>query len=122
MFVLPIYFLKNHKCKCKLIKSEHSILAKQKGTASNGSQVPVFVRNKISSDEKSTPDNYSTGSYNLSATNGINEDCDIMLVVDWKNMSAVKLSSISELQIHDIIQFKVNINYEIIFTEVKFHL
>lgn len=41
-----------------------------------------------------------------------------MLVVDWKNMNPVKISNISELQIHDLIQFKVSI-YMIIKNEVK---
>lgn len=37
------------------------------------------------------------------------EDCDV-LVVDWKNMSPLKVSNIFELQIHDLIQFKVRVH------------
>lgn len=40
------------------------------------------------------------------------EDCD-MLVVDWKDMAPVQILNISDLQIHDLLQFKVSIYYGI---------
>lgn len=35
-----------------------------------------------------------------------------MLVVDWKNMTPVKITNISELQVHDLLQFKVSIYFD----------
>lgn len=72
-------------------------------------KVPVFVRSKTCLDVNSTPNGSILEKYdNMSVASSTNEDCDVMLVVDWKNMSPVKLSSITELQLHDLIQFKVN--------------
>lgn len=34
------------------------------------------------------------------------EDYDV-LVVDWKNMTPMKISNLSDLQVSDLIQFKV---------------
>lgn len=47
---------------------------------------------------------------NKSYENITNEDnvTNDMLVVDWKNMTPLKITSISELQVHDLLQFKVS--------------
>jgi len=34
-----------------------------------------------------------------------------MLVVDWKNMSQIKITNITELQIYDLLQFKASFYY-----------
>jgi len=34
-----------------------------------------------------------------------------MLVVDWKNMAQIKITNITELQISDLLQFKVSFYY-----------
>jgi len=36
-----------------------------------------------------------------------------MLVVDWKNMSQIKITNITELQISDLLQFKASFYYYI---------
>lgn len=74
-------------------------------------KVPVFERNK-----KCTPNN--TKQNGVHTLNGMdkndettsNENYDIM-VVDWKNMTPLKISDISELQVHDLIQFKVSVYF-----------
>lgn len=49
-----------------------------------------------------------TENENNKTSESTSEDYDI-LVVDWKNMSPIKITNISELQIYDMIQFKVSI-------------
>lgn len=41
-----------------------------------------------------------------------------MLVVDWKSMTPVKITNISELQVHDLLQFKVSIYFDSMFIHV----
>jgi len=36
-----------------------------------------------------------------------------MLVVDWKNMTQIKITNITELQIYDLLQFRVSFHYYI---------
>jgi len=36
-----------------------------------------------------------------------------MLVVDWKNMTQIKITNITELQIYDLLQFRASFYYYI---------
>lgn len=58
-----------------------------------------------------TPNSLNNSSYaeNKNHTNSISntiEDNDVE-VIDWKTMSKIKITNISELQIYDKLQFKV---------------
>lgn len=44
-----------------------------------------------------------------------------MLVVDWKNMSQIKITNITELQISDLLQFKASFYYYILHINVFDH-
>lgn len=70
-------------------------------------KVPVFVRSKTCFDVNSTPNGSFLEKHdNMSVANSTNEHCDV-LNVDC-DTSPVKVSSITELQSDDLIQFKVN--------------
>lgn len=86
----------------------HSILVwkKEKPFKTKVTNVPIFVRGQMCTSKNSTPNcSYSENKQSESDTN---EDCDA-LVVDWKNMGSLKITNISELQINDLLQFKVSI-------------
>jgi len=73
----------------------------------------VFVRGQIST--PTTPTINSScieNENNKSSDSIISEHCD-MLVVDWKNMSQIKITNITELQIYDLLQFKASFYYYI---------
>ncbi|XP_025195048.1 uncharacterized protein LOC112594469 [Melanaphis sacchari] len=70
-------------------------------------KVPVFVRGQACTPITSTQNiNYTENENNKSSDSNLSENCD-MLVVDWKNMSQIKVTNITELQIHDLLQFKI---------------
>jgi len=71
-------------------------------------KVPVFIRGQSSTPINSVQNNsFTENDDNKTIESNTTED--YMLVVDWKNMSPVKVSNISELQIHDVLQFKASL-------------
>lgn len=88
------------------------ILAKKKENVLKSSKVPVFVRGQTCTPKNSIQNGlYTENNDNKTTESSISEDCD-MLVVDWKNMSPVQVLNISDLQIHDLLQFKVSVYYD----------
>lgn len=100
----------------KCIIKYHSILAwteeKPLKTKRNKvNNVPVFTRGPKLNSENSIQNDFLNPFYSKNDNNitneSDNEDCD-MLIVDWKNMTPIKITDISELQPYDLIQFKVS--------------
>lgn len=85
------------------IKKENSYKSKSKFN-----QVPVFVRGQnVVQQQTSTQNNsYAENFDDNTICSNSNKDYDL-LVVDWKNMNQIKISNIAELEMHDLIQFKV---------------
>ncbi|XP_022174412.1 uncharacterized protein LOC111036624 isoform X2 [Myzus persicae] len=70
-------------------------------------KVPVFVRGQTCTPKTSTQNSsYIENENNKSNDSILSENCD-MLVVDWKNMSQIKITNLTELQIYDLLQFKI---------------
>lgn len=85
----------------------HSIsVSKKIKPKSKLAKVPVFVRGQML-----TPSSLnSSSSENENHTNTVNNiiEHNDPEVVDWKDMSKINITNISELQVHDILQFKVS--------------
>ncbi|KAL5240233.1 hypothetical protein ACI65C_007643 [Semiaphis heraclei] len=70
-------------------------------------KVPVFVRGQTCTPKTSTQNSsYIENENNQSNDSVISENCDV-LVVDWKNMSQIKITNITDLQTYDLLQFKI---------------
>ncbi|XP_050522851.1 uncharacterized protein LOC126895244 isoform X2 [Daktulosphaira vitifoliae] len=73
---------------------------------SNNKSVPIFIRGQTHKASNNYSQNNSVVENNFeNKTPNYNDDCD-MLVVDWKNMSPVKIKDLTELKIYDLLQFK----------------
>lgn len=102
-FVLPLFQL-------RLISVWKQENVSSKPFKTKVGQVPVFVRPPKCTSTKSTQNSFHLEDENFKANEcSVNENYD-MLVVDWKNMSTIKISNISELKLHDLLQFKVSVN------------
>lgn len=76
-------------------------------------KVPVFVRGQTCTPKASTENSSFTEYENNKSNDSIlSENCD-MLIVDWKNMSQIKITNITELQTYDLLQFKASFYYYI---------
>lgn len=76
-------------------------------------KVPVFVRGQTCTTKASTENSSFTEYENNKSNDSIlSENCD-MLIVDWKNMSQIKITNITELQTYDLLQFKASFHYYI---------
>lgn len=70
-------------------------------------KVPVFVRGQTLTPNSLNNSSFSENENHSNTINNIMEHNDPE-VVDWKDMSKINITNISELQIHDILQFKVS--------------
>lgn len=84
-------------------------------------KVPVFVRGQTCTPKSSTQNSsYIENENNQSNDSVISENCD-MLVVDWKNMSQIKITNITELQTYDLLQFKASLYYYISYINIFYY-
>lgn len=70
-------------------------------------KVPVFVRGQSCTSKNSLGNSSYIENENIQISDSYSSENYDMLVVDWKNLNPVKISNISELEIHDLLQFKV---------------